>query len=365
MTSLESALRFPFGHRPSDSVDPIEVADGVWWVRLPLPFALDHINVWLLRDELDGEEGWTVVDTGVATSATTTIWERLFDKFFNGLPVLRVIVTHGHPDHIGLADWICAGGSARRWNASLWVSFGEYMFAQFLASGAASTAGGPQASSFFELHGLGDQTVLEEIRTRGSYYPRLVPSIPRSFRRVFGGETLCIGQREWMAVTGFGHSPEHIALFCERNQILISGDMVLPRISTNVSVTANEPDGDPLSRFLQSLDCYESMGAETLVLPAHGSPFQGLQTRINQLREHHAARLLDVVQTAQAHPVTAADLLPILFRRSLDSHQMTFAMGESIAHLNLLWRQQRLVRHLGKDGIIRFHLGHDRNEMAS
>ncbi len=186
------------------------------------------------------------------------------------------------------------------------------------------------------------------------HYPTLVPSIPHEYRRVRDGDVVRIGAREWEIVAGFGYSPEHSALYCANDRLLISGDMVLPRISTNVSVFALEPEGNPLKLYLDSLGRYEPMPEDMLALLSHGKPFRGVQTRIAQLREHHRARLAEVRDACAQKPCSAADIVPIMFRCKLDIHQMTFALGEALAHLNLLWPEGALARRTGEDGVIRF-----------
>ncbi|KND59827.1 SoxH protein [Candidatus Burkholderia verschuerenii] len=354
MNALEHQLDYVFADALPDAGTVKEVAPGVMWVRMPLPFALDHINLWLLRDEIDGVQGWTVVDCGISNDAIRANWERVFDSELDGLPVLRVIVTHCHPDHLGLADWICKGGDKARWNVRLWISLGEYMNGRVMAAGDGSNAGGERAAQHFATHGLADEQSLDELRNRKSYYPTLVPSIPPEYRRIRDGDVIEIGGRAWEVIAGFGHSPEHSALYSAKDKLLISGDMVLPRISTNVSVFGMEPEGNPLALYLESLGRYEAMPEVTLALPSHGKPFRGVSTRIGQLCDHHRARLAEVREACAAKPCSAADIVPIMFKRKLDIHQMTFALGEALAHLNLLWLDGTLKRQTGDDGVIRF-----------
>jgi glyoxylase-like metal-dependent hydrolase (beta-lactamase superfamily II) len=182
----------------------------------------------------------------------------------------------------------------------------------------------------------------------------MVPDIPPSFRRLQDRDHLHIGGRDWCCISGYGHAPEHIALYCEPLKILISGDMMLPRISTNVSVYYIEPESDPLRLFLESIDKFARLPPDTLTLPSHGKPFQGLHERIRQLHEHHRERLAEVERACVKAPQSAADMLPVLFKRKLDLHQTTFAMGESVAHLHALWFAGRLRRQQGDDGVYRF-----------
>ncbi|OWW21875.1 MBL fold metallo-hydrolase [Noviherbaspirillum denitrificans] len=345
MNHLESQLSYAFGDTLPAPGMRQEIAPGVYWLRMGLPFALDHINLWLLRDG----EGWTVVDCGIATDATREAWEKVFANELDGLPVMRVVATHCHPDHVGLADWLCS-----RWNATLWMSTGEYGFARMM-SGSLPGVDGTAMLPHFQRHGLSDEAMLEKLQGRKSYYPTLVPSVPAAYRRLQDGQVMQIGQRGWQVITGFGHAPEHVSLYCDELRILISGDMVLPRISTNVSVFAVEPEANPVQLYLDSLGKYAGLPDDTLVLPSHGKPFRGLHTRIGQLRDHHRDRLAEV-EAACATPQSAADIVPIMFRRPLDAHQLTFAMGEALAHLHKLWFDGVLRRDTGNDGIIRFVL---------
>jgi glyoxylase-like metal-dependent hydrolase (beta-lactamase superfamily II) len=330
---------------------------GVHWVRMPLPFALDHINLWVLDDEVDGRAGYTVVDSGITSDVTKQAWEQLFAAEFGGLPMVRLICTHFHPDHFGLAWWLVAGGDRARWKAPLWMSATEYAFGRFLSLGADQTTG-DSAANHFARNGLADPDALAKVRARGSgHYPKLVPACPASFRRVQDGDEIAIGpahaKRVFRAIVGFGHAPEHVSLHCEDDNLLIAGDMVLPRISTNVSVFDLEPDGNPLPRYLHSLDRLLLLPADTLVLPSHGKPFTGLHARIAQQHAHHAERLAEV-QAACATPQTAASIVPLLFRRALDLHQTTFALGEALAHLHALWHEGRVSRRLDDQGVYRF-----------
>jgi glyoxylase-like metal-dependent hydrolase (beta-lactamase superfamily II) len=361
MNTLEHQLDYPFGATLPTEGRWMEVAPGIHWIRMPLPFALDHINLWLLRDEIDGKSGWTIVDCGVGTSVTKALWEQIFTGALKGLPVLRVLVTHCHPDHVGLADWLCQGGEQKRWKAQLWMTQSEYLHARLLHRGENSNVAGPLAAMHFARNGLEDTGVLGDIAERTSYYPKLVPSIPPTYRRIRDDELLTIGARQWRVIVGFGHSPEHASLYCAEDQVLLSGDMVLPRISTNVSVFDLEPDGDPLALYLESLQRYAEMPDETLVLPAHGKPFRGLQTRIGQLRDHHAARLAETLAECSSGACTAADLLRVLFKRELDAHQTAFAIGEAIAHLHLLWNRGEVVRLADEHAAIRFVARRTRN----
>jgi glyoxylase-like metal-dependent hydrolase (beta-lactamase superfamily II) len=341
----ESELTYPLGDTLPAPGATLEVAPGVRWVRMGLPFALDHINLWLLRDG----DGWTIVDCGITNDATRAQWEQVFETQLDGLPVLRVIVTHMHPDHMGLAHWL-----TERWGCRLWVSATDYNAAR-MASTSTIGFGGDSAAAFFASHGLTDPESVARVRARSNYYAGMVPKVPPQFRRLMDGHHVRIGAHDWTCIAGYGHAPEHMALHCQALNVLISGDMVLPRISTNVSVYDLEPEGNPLPLYLASIERLHALPADTLVLPSHGKPFRGLHARIAQLREHHDERLAEVLHACGERPHAASELLELLFRRKLDLHQTTFAMGEAIAHLHLLWMDGRLVRETGADGVWRFH----------
>jgi len=352
MNELEQQLHYPFGDTLPEVGTTIEVAPGVRWLRMLLPFQLNHINLWLLRDRIEGAdgpvEGWTIVDCGITNDATRAAWEQIFANELGGLPVLRVIVTHMHPDHMGLAHWL-----TERWGVRLWISATDYNTAR-LASASTTSFGGEGTARFMASHGLVDPEAQQKIKARTNYYASMVPQVPNAFRRIFDGDRLMINGRAWVCHAGYGHAPEHMALHCEGLNALISGDMVLPRISTNVSVHEVEPESNPLRLYLDSITRMKALPADVLVLPSHGRPFVGLHTRVDQLIAHHDERLADVIAACTEAPQCAADLLMLLFRRPLDLHQTTFAMGESVAHLHALWLDGRLTRRLDADGIYRF-----------
>ena len=341
MDGILTPLHFPAATAPAAG-ETRPIAPGVEWVRMPLPFALDHINLWLLEDG----PGWTIVDAGYATAQTKGLWERIFTERLGGRPVTRIIVTHFHPDHIGLAGWLC-----ERWQAPMWITEKEWLHARVMSRGSEDFV--PLRREFGRRAGL-DPASSELFGDREKSYRRGVPSVPPSFRRIEDGTMLTIGGREWRVVVGEGHAPELACLYCAETGVLISSDQVLPRISPNVSVQAHEPEGDPLACFLRSLEKLRTaLPPETLVLPSHNLPFFGLHTRLDELVLHHQARC-DEVLAACVVPQSAVDLLPVLFRRPLDQHQTAFALGEALAHLHYLIGREQLDRELGADGVHRF-----------
>jgi glyoxylase-like metal-dependent hydrolase (beta-lactamase superfamily II) len=333
-------LEFPTKQPPRDGEAP-EVARGIRWLRMPLPFALDHVNLWLLEDGAS----WSQIDCGYGDEATRKLWESLCESTLRGKTVHRVIATHCHPDHVGNGAWL-----ARRFGCALTIPQAEYLTAHALLH-EHSGYGVAATCALFRAHGL-EAEHLAAHAARGNTYRRGVPELPDAFERLFPNEEVAIGGARWRVIPGYGHSPEHASLYRADSGVLISGDMLLPKISTNVSVWSVEPDADPLGRFLDSLERFAALPARTLVLPSHGLPFVGIHARIEQLKEHHAARLAEIEAAASA-PLTAASVVPLLFRRALDVQQRFFAMGEAIAHLNHLWHRGRLLR-LQAQGTWRF-----------
>jgi glyoxylase-like metal-dependent hydrolase (beta-lactamase superfamily II) len=322
-----------------------EVAPGILWLRMPLPFALDHINLWLIEEG----DGCTLVDCGYGDAATRALWQRHFDTTLARRPLRRIVVTHGHPDHVGNAAWLAA-----RYGCTVTMTLGEYLATHTLFGGYAGH-GSAAVQSLFARHGMSSEHVAA-LAARGNRYRHGVPEAPSSFERIVDHDIVVLGGLPWRVILGYGHSAEHASLAAADARLLVAGDMLLPRISTNVSVWAGEPDADPVQRFLDSLDRFASLPPDTLVLPSHGLPFRGIGARIAQLAAHHAARLAELRAwlAGAGAPQSAQDVIPILFRRALDVHQRFFAMGEAIAHLNHLWRHGRAERHVGDDGAIRF-----------
>jgi glyoxylase-like metal-dependent hydrolase (beta-lactamase superfamily II) len=330
-----SLLEYPWAQTPPPGTT-LDVAPGVRWLSMPLPFQLDHINLWLLEE--------TIVDTGIGNSDTRALWEKILEKENN---VNRVILTHYHPDHAGNAAWLC-----KRFGAELWTTQGEYLTAHAVRSaGAGYTA--EAVLDVFRKNGL-DAERRARMSTGRNRYAELVPEFPMSYRRIIEGDRLRIGGREWRAFIGHGHAPEHLSLYSEALNTVIAGDMLLSTISTNVSVWSIDPEGDPLRLFLESLARYRELPEDVLVLPSHGKPFRGAHLRVRQLEKHHEARLAELQEAIEAGAKSAADLLGVLFRRPLDAHQTFFAMGEAIAHLHYLYYAGKARRAVGKDGIMRY-----------
>jgi len=336
-------LDFPFADPPEPG-ELAEVAPGILWQRMPLPFVLDHVNLWLIRDGA----GWAAVDCGYGLDAVKAQWEQTLARLDG--PITRIIVTHFHPDHLGLGQWL-----HERTGAPLTMTAAEYLSAH-LVMRQEGGLGMPAMVNQFRRHGLDEERLAAQTRL-GNGYLHGVPSLPQRYDRLFDGSEIVTGSganaQRWKVLVGYGHSPEHASFYSAQAGVLISGDMLLPRISTNVSVYALTPNANSLEGYLSSIDRYTALPPQTLVLPSHGLPFIGIHSRVAAQREHHEERL-EMLLEACDKPKTTADLLPTLFPRSLDAHQLMFAMGEAIAHLNYLEHAGRLLRSETSDGVIRF-----------
>jgi glyoxylase-like metal-dependent hydrolase (beta-lactamase superfamily II) len=302
----------------------VEVARGVLWLRMPLPYALDHVNLYLLDDGA----GWTLVDAGHGDDATRRAWEVLDANVLGGKPITRVICTHHHPDHFGLAGWL-----VRRWGAELWCTRAEWQ-----ATRTKTLRSSDETRALwrrFYLRAGVPPAQLQPVMDCSRSYPDHISSVPASFHRVQAGDELTVGGRRWRAIVGRGHAREHLCLHAPEDGLFLAGDQVLQHITPNVSLWPDDPDDDPLADYVASLRALRTIPAETLALPSHGHPFTGLARRCAALEAHHEERL-DAVVTALARPATAFEVMRSLFRPGLDAHQATFAIGESIAHLNRL-----------------------------
>lgn len=331
---LYDAVSYPLALPRRGETTP--VAPGVRWIRLPLPYRLNHINVWALEDG----EGWALVDTGSRTEENVAVWEDLMDRAPLDAPLTRVIVTHMHPDHIGMAGWL-----TRKFGVKLWISSLEYLHCRALVADSGREAPA-DALRFYREAGWGEQA-LEDYRARFGGFGKHVYALPDSFQRLADGLKLRIGAHEWEVVAGNGHSPEHSCLYCPELKLLISGDQVLPKISSNVSVYPLEPEADPMADWLASLDRVQArVPDDVLVLPAHNDCFHGLHVRIRQLREGQQ-EALDRLRELLAEPRRVVDTFVALFRRPIaetDAGQIGLATGEAVACLNYLVHRGEAVK---------------------
>lgn len=335
-----SQLQFPYPEPPIGATR-VEVARGLWWLRQPLPLALNHINIYLLDDG----DGWVLIDTGMNTPQTHTLWEEIIASSLDGKPIKTVIVTHMHPDHVGMAGWL-----TERFRAPLWMSQAEYYQARTFSTMPKGLAW--STLQFVRQNGLGDDYI-EYLSQQMPRFSEAVSPMPAAFRRLADGQVLEIGGNRWRVITGSGHSPEHVCLYNEERRLLISGDQVIARISSNVSVMAVEPDANPLPLWIDSLNNLFQLPADTLVMPSHHLPFVGLHERLRELIDHHDDHLNALID-ACVEPKTALELLPVLFRRPIDFQVMGMAIGEALAHLHCLTSRSRIERIAGADGIYRY-----------
>jgi glyoxylase-like metal-dependent hydrolase (beta-lactamase superfamily II) len=340
---VKPQLVYPLGD-PPPAGEAREIGPGVYWVRMPLPFALQWINLWLIEDG----EGWTIVDTGVAIEQSREYWRKIFDETLKGKPVTRVICTHMHPDHMGLAGWIC-----RKFGATLWMSRLEYITGRMLVADTGREA--PEEGVKFYRAAGWDEDAIDSYKIRFGGFGKAVSRVPDAYKRIADGDVIEIGGRPWRVITGNGHCPEHVCLWQEELKLFISGDQVLPRISSNVSVFPTEPDGDPLSDWIASCNkLRESMPNDVLVLPSHNEPFIGLHERLENLVDGHERTLTRVLSRLRQEPRRAIDLFGALFARKIGPDLLGMATGETIAHLNCLIERGLARRMTDEEGIIRY-----------
>jgi len=316
--SVPHAIRSQRGPSLGSYRDPFP---GIRWVRLPLPFELNHINVWLLDDG----DGWTLVDTGLDNAAVRDTWESLFSTALEGRPIRRIIVTHYHPDHMGLARFLW-----ERFRPQLLMSADTAGRTRCLLQEAA--AGELEhIAAFCRAHGIGDVGRYTAFVT-GEGYRRMVSGLPEAVTVIDEDSMLCIGGRDWRPLIANGHAPGHTSLYCAEADLLISGDQILPTISPNISVHANNHDEDALHAYLTSLQRCARLGGETVVLPSHGRIFTGLHARIDGITTHHRERL-DSARSLCVQPLCLAEVTPQLFRRRLQGNDYPLALGEALSHL--------------------------------
>jgi glyoxylase-like metal-dependent hydrolase (beta-lactamase superfamily II) len=343
----ESDLSFPFAEPPATG-EVIEVAPGVLWTRLPLPYRLDHVNIYLIDDG----DGWAVLDTGIGDDRSREAWQSLLSGPLAGRRITRLIVSHYHPDHIGLAGWLC-----QKLDIPLATSQTSYLGCINISLRPGALDAKPYRD-FYERHGMSPDAV-DSVTSQGHHYLKMVTPLPPTFLRLVDGETLTLGGRDFAVMSGDGHAPEQLMLYCRQDNFFLAADQVIARISPNISVWAVEPDGDPLGLYLRSLHSIrENVPAETLVLPGHQLPFHGLHARCDELAGHHAARCRLIDEACREKPLTVAEIVPILFSRALDPHQMSFAFSEAHAHVNRMIRLRALTQFVGEDGCYRVTAAH-------
>lgn len=332
-------LIYPLGRRAPDAGELIAIGDGIGWARLPVPGSLKHINVWALDDG----EGVALVDTGLDIPEARGAWEALLAGALSGRRITRIICTHFHPDHIGLAGWLTA-----RFGVRLWMTQAEWLYARMLTADRRERPP-EEAIAYWRAAGWSEERIAAEAVKGWGRFASAVSPVPVGYRRIQDGERLRIGAREWRVVVGSGHCPEHACLVDEAGGVMIAGDQVLPRITSNVSLSLSEPEGDPLGDWLASIERLRALPEGLLVLPSHGEPFTGLHARLDALAEGHQGRL-DALVERLSEPKRAVDCFPVLFGRAIDDRSMGLATGEAVAHLRHLEVTGRAVRE-ARDGV--------------
>ena len=340
-------LDYPHGEARPELGETIQVAPGIEWVSMPLPFSLKFINLWLIDDG----DSWTIVDTGLPLPETRTAWKSLIKaRITPDKPLKRVMVTHMHPDHVGCAGWLC-----HKYGADLWMSRLEYITCRMLVSDTGREA--PRAGvDFYRRAGWNDAQI-DNYKERFGGFGRGVSQMPDAFRRLSDGDTFEMARQTWEVIIGDGHSPEHACLYCPELNVLISGDQLLPRISSNVSVHPTEPDADPLLDWMTSCEkLLERLPEDVLVLPAHNEPFRGAHARLRHLIDGHETGLSRLKGRMQKGPLTVMDTFTSLFGRAIQPDEIGMATGEAIAHLNCMVHRGEVVSVVGDDGIARYQL---------
>ena len=333
-------LTFPFT-LPQSEAELVDVAPGIKWLRLPMPYALDHVNVYLVR----AEKGWLIVDTGLDSPRSRAIWEEVFSGPLRGETVVGVCCTHYHVDHVGLAGYL-----TDRWRVPLFMSYEEYF----------TVSGWPmylkevpwQHAEFFQRAGFPKELLAKALVMFD--FSGEISRLPPSFVRLRGGSPLPIDGARWRILIGEGHAPEHAMLYSEQQGVLISGDQLLPRISTNVSVSVVNPEDEPLSLWLASLDRLAELPDDMLVLPGHGLPFRGARTRIEELRSHHDRRFKQVLTACADRGLSAFELTQTMYPYPLNDFDLQLALGECLAHVRYLFCRGQIEEKLDEQGVVRY-----------
>lgn len=335
---MTEALAFPHAEPPAEG-QSTRIAPGILWLRLPLPMALDHVNVYALEDA----DGWTLVDTGVNTARSRAIWDRLCAGPLGGRPIARVLLTHHHPDHVGLA------GHFKTRGAEILATRTAWLFARMLTLDVQERHT-PEAMEFYQRAGAPPAVMARRAKERPFNFADIVAPIPPGFTRMDEGDVLTLAGRRWRVRIGHGHAPDHATLFSEDDRLVIGGDQLLPKISANIGVYPTEPEADPLGEWLASAARFRTFARESqLVLPGHKLPYTGLPRRLDEIIEGHH-KVLALLRAHLAAPRRAAECFAPLFGREIAEAEYGLALVEAVAHLNYLLRRGMVSRSLGPDG---------------
>ena len=337
--SRAGGLRYPWDSAPEHGAAQ-EVAPGVLWLRLPLPMALDHVNCFAF----DEGDSWTLIDPGIDTRKCRAALQAALDGPLAGKPVGRVIVTHYHPDHIGLAGWLQAQG------AELWCTRTSWLFARMLQLDAQPV---PVAETLehWRAAGMEPDLLARRATERPFNFADCVHPLPLGFRRIDEGDVIEMGGRRWVVRIGHGHAPDHATLWSEDGDLVVGGDQLLPSISANLGVYATEPGADPVTDWLDSARDFQPFATEAqLVLPGHKLPFTGLPLRLRQMISNHEGALKRLRAHLADGPRTACECFPPLFKRQIGEGEYGLALVEAVAHLNHLWHKGEVTRTRRDDG---------------
>lgn len=344
MTTDRGDLHFPFPAPPLPG-EVISVADGVLWTRLPLPFSLNHINIYLIEDQ----GGWAVLDTGISDAITREIWQALQAGPLKGMRLTRIIVSHFHPDHVGLAHWLC-----HTFDAPLLTNETCYTLTSGLTA-PGSLRSTPTASEIahYLSHGL-PAYLAESILPPEAYFAIVSDAPPTEYMRIEDGDRLSIGGRDFAVISGNGHAKNQLMLHAPDDSLLFAADQIMARITPNVGVSPSEPDENALDGFITTLqELVTKVPNSSLILPGHERPFEGIALRAQQLIQHHEDRCGLILRACDQNPHSVADMMPILFTRPLDHDQIAMAFGEALAHVNYLVNRDELNWIEEKDGVQR------------
>ena len=320
----------------------IKVADGLLWGRLPLPFRLNHVNVWFLKEA----NGWTAVDSGCDTEEIRANWETLLKAALGGKPLVRHVATHGHTDHIGLSGWL-----VERFDIPFVSTLTEWLMPQVrVLEGQGGLR--PEVERHLKSLACGDE-MIDRLKRDRHWAGALIYPMPASLERIRNGEDVTFGGRSWRVITAGGHASEHASFYCASDNILIAGDQILPRISPMIGVWSEQPHANPLAEYLTSLDRFRALPEDVLVLPSHGLPFMGLHRRIDQLQEHHRERLA-LLEDLMDVPRTGMELAAGLFKKAVHEGHARLALAETLAHINYLIADNRAVNIVAQNGLLMF-----------
>jgi glyoxylase-like metal-dependent hydrolase (beta-lactamase superfamily II) len=327
--------------RPPAYGELTDLLPGLFWVRLPMPAAPNHVNCWLL----DNGPGWTMVDCGLNTDDSFEMWDKLWRGLLRSRPLQNLTLTHAHADHSGLAGFF-----VKETKCSVRMTLAEWL-SGWKTWHEREEAPDEHFASFLKRNGASadDAAGIAEAQRHQKF---LGGRPPREFTRIRDGDVITMGRRDWQVITAGGHSVEHALFFCESEKILIAGDQVLSHMTPSVIAPVAQPEANPMQEYLNALTLLEALPTDTLVLPSHGLPFRGLQARLAQLREHHQARLDDVMSVINGR-TNAFLVAQEIFPRVLYANPRQ-AFGEALAHLNMLASTARLTRDVDGDGVIAF-----------